>query len=303
MIDIRENRRQLLQAPHLEVHVTENPYKKRYISSNKDIKPSQQVSNKIDNQRFEYNMVSRLLTMICTAQVSDSKVKISTNIWNELEVTDAKSYLNCKPVMTPVLSKLLQSASSKHLQETNTHYSSLNDYIIFFKTIHSTIGGMENIFAMSSLHACLVMVSLWDNRPPATDVEYLSLPQVGWKKYSVASDQALGMDSHLIKLMKRWGWYKNESTRENEIMSFLPQELYMQLNDTLAGICQICKKNKVQGACVLLLLRRIRKSQHLVYVDEWLAKEKLTIIEASNLETKAKESSIYEAVCSLFEDN
>lgn len=79
---------------------------------------------KVEEQGFEY-------VIICTAQVADSKMKISTNIWNELGVTDAKSYLNCNSAMSQVLSHLLQSASTPHLLQTNTHASSLNDCIVF----------------------------------------------------------------------------------------------------------------------------------------------------------------------------
>ena len=76
------------------------------------------------------------------------------------------------------------------------------------------------------------------------------------EEYAVASNNAIGMNSHLNTVLKLWKMYYDKKWKELQIMSYLSNKIYMELNDTVAGICQLCKNvdTKVQATCFLHLL-------------------------------------------------
>ena len=55
--------------------------------------------------------------------------------------------------------------------------------------------------------------------------------------------------------------YDDEKWKELQIMSYLCNEIYMELNDMVAGICQLCNNvdTKVQATCFLNLLGNEKK--------------------------------------------
>ena len=55
--------------------------------------------------------------------------------------------------------------------------------------------------------------------------------------------------------------YDDEKWKELQIMSYLSNEIYMELNDMVAGICQLCNNvdTKVQATCFLNLLGNEKK--------------------------------------------
>ena len=67
--------------------------------------------------------------------------------------------------------------------------------------------------------------------------------------------------------------YDDEKWKELQIMSYLSNKTYMELNDTVAGICQLCNNvdTKVQATCFLHLLGN-EKKEFKQYVKCWMNK-------------------------------
>ena len=159
------------------------------------------------------------------------------------------------------------------LKSTNPMHSSFRDYYDFFHKVNRFSGGMEVTHTLSTFMAIIAMSFLWDNANPSSEDQYMALWQVGWKKYAVASNNAIGMDSHLNTVLKLWRMYNDKKWKEVQIMSYLSNEIYMEHNDTVAGICQLCKNvdTKVQATCFLHLLGNEKKEfKH--YVKGWMNK-------------------------------
>ena len=59
--------------------------------------------------------------------------------------------------------------------------------------------------------------------------------------------------------------------QEQQIMSYLDQSIYMELNNTIAGICQLSNSNptKVQAACLLDALGK-EEEAFKPYVQKWI---------------------------------
>ena len=66
--------------------------------------------------------------------------------------------------------------------------------------------------------------------------------------------------------------YNDKQWKEQQIMSYLDQSIYMELNDTIRGICQLCNSNptKVQAACFFLDALGKEEEAFKPYVQKWI---------------------------------
>ena len=259
-----------------------------------------------DNDREEFDKISRIMTMIVTQLTSDDNSKKPSLVWHALQVTDVDSLLSFSQEQVNVVNgkkgQLLSSptgSSVNDLEPINPKTSSFREYINFYMTVHGVLKGMTQTYAISTLLLVLAMKFEWKGHAPKKEEHYMSLWQVGWKKYAVASDEHLGMDAHLEKLMGPiapktsskqkpigWGLFDDYTYKDMQVMSFLPKEVYMPLNDTIAGISQLCQnvKTQYQGALMLDLIGTIRGGIYQNrFVKPWMIKEFQTISRAEGI--------------------
>jgi len=159
--------------------------------------------------------------LVITQATKDEAAQISTDIWHSFQVSDPMSYMKCNADMIPEALKLeiIQKKMKKstggadrnecrlNLKSTNPMHSSYRDYYDFFHEVNRFSGGMEVTHTLSTFMATIAMSFRWDNANPSSEDQYMALWQVGWKKYAVASNNAIGMDSKCM-MMKSGKNYK-----------------------------------------------------------------------------------------------
>lgn len=66
--------------------------------------------------------------------------------------------------------------------------------------------------------------------------------------------------------------YNDKQWKEQQIMSYLHKSIYMELNNTIAGICQLSNSNptKVQAACFLDALGKKEEEAFKPYLQKWI---------------------------------
>ena len=217
---------------------TSDVYQKIYNRSKKrKVTDSEQryILNNVQSSNVnKFNSTSRIMTMIVTQATKDEGARIPTSIWNSLKVSDPISYLKCNTEMIPKclrkeIAEICATSNERkrknknkskgnkaglNLKNTDPAHSTFKEYYNFYYEVHRFCGSMEVTHALSTIMAIISMSFLWDNNTPSTEDQYMALWQVGWKKYAVASDKAIGMDSHLIKVLRLWEMYNDKQWKE-----------------------------------------------------------------------------------------
>lgn len=318
-VKVEHDRREVLHdRANQKRKIVSNDYSKHYSTTTLSKRTKNEIIDLVvdlsvvTKERVEFDRIGRIMTMLVTQATKDDKAKLPSVIWKDLGVHDAASYLQFDNDSVKVINDNMKKYQIKsELCPIHPLKSTFREYFEFFKTVHATIGGMEQTHALSTLSLCVTMNSIWSGKAPYTETQYMSLWQCGWKKYAVASNDALGMDTHLIKLMDSngWKWFSDHKMKDQQVMSFLPKTIYLQLNDALAGICQLCKKKsqltKYQGATVLKLFSEIRNGMYKEkYIHHWILKEFHSISQWEGYNKNAlmvKNGKMVNAVMSLWE--
>ena len=219
------NERKRMRVSILDNHEPENVYKKVFYSSKRTKRSDNRCTKIITKEQSKkaeiFNSTSWLITMLVTQATKDEAAQISTDVWNSFQVSDPMSYMKCNADMIPEALKLeiIQKKMKKskggadrnecrlNLKSTNPMHSSFRDYYDFFHEVNRFSGGMEVTHTLSTFMATIAMSFRWDNANPSSEDQYMALWQVGWKKYAVASNNAIGMDSKCM-MMKSGKNYK-----------------------------------------------------------------------------------------------